>query len=111
MASGTEIYIPRHYNDEPVTAIGKGAFSGCISIRKIIIPESTKYIDNFAFNGCAGLESIVIPDSVTSIRSSAFFGCDNLAEIYYCGSEESWRNIDIRSGNAPLDRATVYYIA
>ncbi len=45
------------------------------------INENTKAICQYAFSGCIGLTSITVPNSVTSIGLGAFEGCINLANI------------------------------
>ena len=100
----TEIVIPAAYNGERVTGIGESAFSDCLELTSIIIPESVtsigKYafvwcrsltsimlpdsitsIDDGVFEICSALTSIAIPDSITSIGQGAFFGCDGLTSI------------------------------
>ncbi len=57
------------------------AFSGCIGLTSIIIPESVTTIGAVAFNGCSGLSSIIIPDKVTTIGNSAFARCTGLTNI------------------------------
>ena len=37
------------------------------------------------------------------------FYCDSLKNIYYCGAEKDWNNIDIYLGNDILSSATIYY--
>ena len=47
------------------------------------IKEGVRIICNNAFSGCFSLKSLVIPDSVTSIGNEAFRGCnlpDNLKQ-------------------------------
>ena len=77
----TVIKIPSKIKGYPVTAIGDSAFSGCIGLTSITIPDSVTSIGNSAFSGCIGLTSITIPDSVTTIGESAFSGCTNLETI------------------------------
>lgn len=82
--SGT-ITIPStvNYNKKSyaVTSIGDSAFSYCLSMDSITIPESITSIGNKAFWECHGLTSITIPESVTSIGEKAFLGCIGLTSI------------------------------
>ena len=57
-----------------VTSIGQSAFSECLYLTSITIPESVTSIGRSAFWACDGLTSIIIPNSVTSIGEEAFYG-------------------------------------
>ena len=50
-------------------------------IKKIIVPDSVKYIRNWAFYNCINLTSINIPDSIESIEDHAFAYCESLTLI------------------------------
>ncbi|MBQ8882135.1 MAG: leucine-rich repeat domain-containing protein [Clostridia bacterium] len=122
-----EVVIPSSYNGLPVTAIGPSAFkdnksitrvtvpssvktlgdkifSGCFSLKSVVLPEgitiiptrtfekcvaltqvnvpnSVKMISNYAFYNCKNLESIVIPEGVTEIRERAFSDCSKLESV------------------------------
>jgi len=56
-------------------AIGKTAAS-------FTIPDCVTGIVNYAFSGCISLTSVVIPDSVTRMGGCVFYDCDNLT--IYC---------------------------
>ena len=63
-----------------VTGIGDYAFSNCVYVTSVTIPNSIRSIGKYAFFDC-GFESIEIPSSVTSIADNAFTGCDRLQSI------------------------------
>ena len=64
-----------------VTSIREYAFSYCVSLIAITIPEGVTSIGNYAFNRCISLTTITIPEGVTSIGSSAFENCSRLTDI------------------------------
>ena len=64
-----------------VTAIGSGAFEGCISLESISLPDGLKSIDDYAFSECTSLESISLPDGLSTIGQYAFSECTSLESI------------------------------
>ena len=66
---------------DSVTSIGESAFSECIALTGIIIPDSVRRIGRRAFNGCIALTGVTIPDSVTTIGDAVFYGCSNLVFV------------------------------
>ena len=61
--------------------IGERAFSSCIGLTSVTIPNSVTSIGQSAFLGCRGLTSVTIPNSVTSIGRLVFGGCSGLTEV------------------------------
>ena len=92
-----------------VTSIGNYAFAWCSSLESITITDSVTSIGNYAFVWCSGLTSATIPNSVTSIGDLAFSSCSSLTDVYYTGSEEDWKKINIGSSNSVLTNATIHY--
>ena len=76
----------------------------------VIIPDFVTSISGSAFYSCTNLSSIAVPDSVTSIDFNTFYNCTNLKDVYYSGTEEEWKKVDIdENGNDPLLNATIHY--
>ena len=122
----TDIMIP-----ENVEYIGEGAFHGCEKLESIVIPDGITSIGDYTFCECSSLTDITLPesvesigkhafekssitnitfsDNVTSIGESAFAQCNQLTDVYYGGSEEKWKEIDISISNDPLINATIHY--
>ena len=78
---------------EGLTSIAVDAFSDCSSLASVTLPEGLTSIGGYAFYRCDGLASITIPESVTSIGNDAFGGCTNLTTLEFnaencttCGS-------------------------
>lgn len=65
----------------PENATSSGLFSGCVSIKSVVIPEGVTTIVAHAFQECSNLASVTIPQSVTKISQSAFSLCYNLSLI------------------------------
>ena len=64
-----------------VSSIGEYAFSNCISLKSVTIPNSVTGIGNYAFANCIGLTSVTIPNSVTGIGNYAFANCIGLTSV------------------------------
>ena len=73
------------------------------------IPDSVTTIGDEAFCFCTSLTSITIPDSVTTIGDYAFSSCNGLTDVYYGGTEEQWKAIEISSENDDLLNANIHY--
>ena len=95
-----------------VTSIGKRAFSGCTGLVDVNIPEGVESIGLGAFLGCTSLTEIILPCSVTKIGEFAFDLCDAIKNVYYCGTLDMWRNIEIGTNNDVITSTNnrYYYI-
>lgn len=65
---------------EGVTEVG-AAFMHCANLRHIALPRSLKRIGNMAFYFCTRLASVSLPQGLEEIGNSAFAGCNALKAI------------------------------
>ena len=100
-------YIGRIVISEGVTSIGECAFEECTNVTSISIPDSVTELNAYCFYACESMKSITIPQSVTRIADGVFVACEKLTDIYYGGTDASWKHITSR--NAGLgDNVTIH---
>ena len=76
--------------EEGCTGVGEYAFYGFAPVAEIVFPESSlKRIGSFAFSGCLNLKKITIPDSVEAVGQSAFARCSSATSAYIGSSVET----------------------
>ena len=85
-------------------------FSGCTALEDIVIPSKVTLIGARAFADCTNLRSITIPKLRTDITSGyyLFDGADNLQDVYYCGTEEEWKNVSWNEWRIP-ENTVIHY--
>jgi len=85
--------------DDSVETLKSSAFSGCSSLKSVVIPDSVKTIENKVFSGCSNLESVVFQGTTDPCSSATevFEGCGKLKAVTVpetygadkiCGSED-----------------------
>ena len=74
---------------ESVRSLGESSFSGCISIKSIIIPDGVESIPMYAFFGCTSLNSVFLPETLKTISQNAFRGCSSIELISLPDSVET----------------------
>ena len=88
-------WIPRKLKEviiELETVIARGAFSNCVDIEHIVLPqESIKEVLNYAFFNCASLKEMIIPSAVRTLLPETFNLCGSLEylEIPFIGVSPS----------------------
>ena len=68
-----------HLSSE-ITSFCNSAFSGCIYLNSINIPD-VESLSGYIFENCSALTEIFLPNSITEIGSYAFSGCTSLKQI------------------------------
>ncbi len=95
------IKVPLYHerNSRYVRVIGftQHAFKGKEHVTDIIVSRvDNAVIPSGAFEGCYNLKRLTIPQ-IVRIDENAFRGCDSLEDIYFAGSFDEWKNIDVVS--------------
>ena len=83
-----------------VATIDTFAFFDCDSLTSAIIPEGVTTIYNLAFAKCDKLETVYLPESLSLVGDGAFFETP-LNHVYYAGSEDQWKKIDMYGAAVP----------
>lgn len=73
----SEIILPK-----TVKVLLWGAFSGCVNLKHIDLPEDLTFVDRECFEN-SGLEEITLPNSLKKISRSCFYGCKNLSKVIF----------------------------
>ena len=76
IGTNEEIKIPSN-----ITTIGKYAFRGNETAKRIIMSDSVKVVDKFAFAHCVHLEEIVLSKNLETIGENAFLKCMRIKEL------------------------------
>lgn len=93
---------------DSVITVGDGAFKECNQLTSVTLGNKVTTIGSNAFLLCTGaIQCIYIPKSVTAIGNGAFEMCF-LNYVYYGGTEEQWKEIDIGECNDWLDDPIFY---
>ena len=114
-------------NESTVYGLGYAAFNSCIYLESVKIANGVETIPSGAFGYCIALKEIYIPLSVKEVQGAyyssdgsylfghAFYGDTALINVYYEGTEEEWKGIDIDStkisgqDNSALINAAKHY--
>ena len=75
----------------------KEAFYSCKFLKYVRFEPGSRIdsIRSSLFENCTKLKAVEIPVSVNKIYPCAFDGCDSFSEVYYSGTKDQWKSIDI----------------
>ena len=80
--------------DSVVNIYWEKCFEGCNGLKSVTIGNGILSIDDYAFENCDKLQSVTIPMSVKAIGKNAFAYCFNLESIIYEGTMGEWENLN-----------------
>ncbi len=87
-----------------LTKINAYSFYGCSALDNVVISDGVSGIDKFVFYKCTALKKVLIPDTVINISSNAFKDCPNLT---ICGNAGSYAEIYANENGIPFERVDV----
>ena len=91
-------HVEEHTGREKrVRVIGENAFRGNENITDVVLSSNITRICEGAFRGCKNLQCLALPDGIGKIYKDTFEGCDSLTDVYYEGTLEEWKKIEIVS--------------
>lgn len=88
---GVNVIVPSMIDGYTVSTVDDVGSSQLHTL-SITISEGITAIGLEAFRNVSTLKRVIIPTSVKSIECGAF-GCTDDIELYYCGTEEQWKDI------------------
>lgn len=93
----SELVLP-----DTLTDFGQGALRGMKGLTTFNFPPNVDEIDGYVFSGCSSLKSIVIPEHITGIWDQAFSNCTGLETVEIEGTNKTFYNYYHFSGCSKL---------
>ena len=81
--------------------IDQFAFSECTALDNVVVPEGVEYLRTGAFYTCTAMSTIYLPSTLQKVEATSFTTASDddskmrLQFVYYGGSENDWKNINI----------------
>ncbi len=101
----TELVIP-----EGTRILLDGVFYYFLGLGSAVLPNSLEIVSDGAFYHCENMTSIRLGAGIKKIGKNAFYGCDSLTDVYFPGSEQTWRSVKIASVNTRLKKAKMHFL-
>ncbi len=79
------------YIKKGTTLIAAYTFWNHSEIKEVVLSSGIEEINTGTFAGCRNLQSITVPTTVTRVGLSAFLGANQLTDVYYLGTEETFK--------------------
>ena len=80
-------------------------------MEQLEIPSGVAEIENELFSGCTSLKYLILPRGITFIGQSVLRGCSTLEAIYFKGDVSAWTQIVTDHPGEEFNDAKVYYYA
>ncbi len=77
----SEVEIPASIDGLPVTCICMYAFQFCMSLTRVVVPNTVTSIGRYAFADCPRLQTVKLSNAMTYIGNHTFSRCTNLTRV------------------------------
>ena len=102
-------HVKANENGKKVIAVGENALKSS-DLTSLTLEEGVERLDYQSVRDSISLTEIHLPKSLKLIGNYAVHETDSLRVIYYAGTEEDWKKIEIGvNGNKPLKSVTIEY--
>ncbi|MBO5420737.1 MAG: leucine-rich repeat protein [Clostridia bacterium] len=92
-----------------VKSIGGNVFYHCVALETMGFEEGVTEIPEGAMINCISLKSVTLPTTLKKIGVRAFLEVSQLTDVYYAGTQEDWKNVEIAEDNEPLQNAEIHF--
>ncbi len=97
--------------EDGVTHIGDSAFYSCYNLTSVTMGNGVKTVGEHVFSDCYNLTKVKIGKSILTVGDHAFpyyeMDAKNIEVVYYSGSEEQWKSIELGTDNDGLKKCLV----
>ena len=93
----------KNINTSNIRSIGYGAFSGCTSLKEIILPSSLTEIGGSAFANCSSLRKVILEGNLRIIPDLTFSDCFSMKEFHIHSATPPYLETNTVFVNTPSD--------
>ena len=101
--------LPSVVFPEQLREIGACAFYQCENLTSVRLNPALTLLDDGAFFNCTQLRMVQIPKTLTAFGVEAFGSCPSIELVFYEGTEEEFKKINIDTTNYIILDATIVY--
>ncbi len=108
----TDVSVPAEIGKTKVFSVADGCFRNCEGIKSVDISEGIVEIGRSAFDGCLSLEKVIIPDTIEKIADDAFYRCPSMIyneydNALYFGNENNPYLVLVRAKNQQVEKCVI----
>jgi hypothetical protein len=89
--------------------LGACAFYQCENLTSVRLSPALTLLDDGAFFNCTQLRMVQIPKTLTALGVEAFGSCPSIELVFYEGTEEEFKKINLDATNYIILDATIVY--